>query len=84
MPFFNDVEGIAADAYLSPCLQLTDDLFGTGSGVVLPTPGTYWSLKAGTTLDLSSATMAISKQLSLCQEVSHSFRLTNLHYTCQI
>lgn len=45
MPFFNDIAGIADTAYLSPCIQLSDDLFG--SGVILPTIGTYWESEGG-------------------------------------
>ena len=47
MPFYNDIDGIASDAYLSPCLQLSDDLFGSGNGITLPAIGEYWASEGG-------------------------------------
>ena len=85
MPFYNDIDGIASDAYLSPCLQLSDDLFGSGNGITLPAIGEYWASEGGYYAGLIrrnngdiKAVVAMPRQFSLFQANQPTLHVPNM------
>ena len=85
MPFYNDIDGIASDAYLSPCLQLSDDLFGGGNGITLPAIGEYWASEGGYYAGLIrrnngdiKAVVAMPRQFSLFQANQPTLHVPNM------